>query len=187
MNQPLLILDQYSHDKVLWEAWDDAFALVDQNDWICFKDGDSCWLEMSDFGHVLGEYIAKYPKTGLFTCYASRCHYSWQSLAQYDQCNMDVLYWAHATLQQRKAYHLQVETITANRIAGHLCMIQKRTWETILPVLMERLVKNPKHILGFDTQMSRSIKDCGFDIKLMKGMLLFHPMRLFNNDNKKLI
>lgn len=183
--QPALIVVPYAHSGKLYDAYKDAFNRVGENDWVCFLDADVAFLETSDIGHVLGEYIEKYPDTGIFTCYASRCHYECQRRKKYDMANPDIAYWAKATLETKKELHLQVTPIK-RRIAGHLIMMQKSTWTKILPRLDRKLKQQPKKILGFDTKLSWAVLISGFDIKLMQGVLVFHYLRMLSGKNDKI-
>jgi hypothetical protein len=82
----------YAHDKKFLDAIDRYFDLVtDPNDWVVIMDGDTAFLR-SDFGDVIKRYIDEYPMTGLFTCYASRCHYSCQVPEGSDMGNDSILY-----------------------------------------------------------------------------------------------
>lgn len=181
MNQLKQIVVPYSFDGILLNAYKYHFSTVEENDWICFMDGDVAFLEMSDFGHVLQEYINAYPETGMFTCYASRCHYSMQKRKGVLDNKDSITYYAEAVIKNRLQLHLKVKPIE-RRIAGHLIMMKKSTWTTILPTLQAK-AKNKK-ILGFDTKLSYSIMQHGFDIKLMRGVLVFHYLRFLTGKNK---
>jgi len=177
--QPRLITKPYSFRGRIYDAYKDVFSLVNDEDWVCFVDGDTAFLEMSNFGHVLNDYINTYPTTGMFTCYASRCHYEFQMISGLDMENDSIDYWAMETVKA-KAMHPQIDDLKI-MIAGHLVMLKKSTWIKIQPKLVGRL--KFKKILGFDTQLSHAIMECGMDIKLMKGVLLFHYLRKLTGKN----
>lgn len=174
-----LITTPYSFNGRLLEAYDSIFSMVSDNDWVCFMDGDTAFLEMSDFGHKLQDYINLYPDTGMFTCYATRCHYERQRRRNVDMDQDSIKYYAKKSIEV-KQLHPQVKSMN-RRVAGHLLMLKKSTWETVKPVLMEK-AKNKK-ILGFDTQLSYSLIEKGYDIKVMRGILLFHYMRFLTGKN----
>lgn len=187
MNQPKLIINPYAFSGKLFDAYSEAFDKVELEDWICFKDGDACFLETSDFGHLLSKYITKYPTTGLFTCYASRCHYDWQRLPELKQDEESISYWAEHTLYNRLAHEQDLDFQVINkRIAGHLIMIKKSVWLDIEELLLVKLETRNKKILGFDTQLSYAVMESGYDIKLMKAMLLFHYCRKLTGKNLKI-
>lgn len=180
--QPRLITTPYSFDGKLFEAYDDIFSLVENDDWVCFMDGDTAFLEMSDFGHVLNDYIEEYPETGMFTCYATRCHYARQTRKGVDMKSDSIDYFAKQTLEVRKL-HPQVKNMNM-RIAGHLIMMKKSTWQNVKKVLKGRCAK--KRILGFDTQLTKVLLENGYDVKLMRGILLFHYLRKLKGKNDKI-
>lgn len=180
-----LITVPYSFTSKLFDAYNNTFKNYLPNDWICFIDADTCFFETSDIGHVLEAYIIKYPDTGLFTCYASRCHYDFQTKKGLNPNNPDVLYWAKATQETRKKLHLQTKPVK-RRIAGHLILIKKETWEAVKPALIKKLTKKNKFIKGFDTQLSYAILEAGYNIRLMRGVLLFHYLRFLTGQNTKI-
>jgi hypothetical protein len=156
--------------------------ISDPNDWVCFMDGDTAFL-MPDFGHQIEHYIKAWPETGLFTCYASRCHYACQRYPNSDIENFSILYHRQKAEEVYKKYYSHVVEIN-RRIAGHLMVIQKKTW-----LMIRREVKvtaADKKILGVDTKISNAILKANLKIRLMKGIYIFHYLRLaegINNSN----
>lgn len=67
-----MILDiiPYSTEKNLGKAYNEAMALVGDNDHVCFRDGDTCWLT-PDYGVHLAEYVRLYPNA-ILTCWTNR-------------------------------------------------------------------------------------------------------------------
>lgn len=181
--QPRLITIPYSFNGKLFEAYDGIFDLVQQGDWVCFMDGDVAFLEMADFGHVLNEYIEKYPETGMFTCYATRCHYQNQMRKTVANDVDSIKYYALQTVEVRHELHLKVKNVE-RKIAGHLIMMKKETWQSVRRVLKAKT--RGKKILGFDTQLSYALLENGYDIKLMRGVLVFHYLRFLTGKNRKI-
>jgi len=180
--QPRLITIPYSINGKLFDAYDATFALVQDQDWVCFNDGDTAFIEMANFGHLLQDYIRLYPNTGLFTCYASRCHYAVQRRRGLDPGNDSIIYWAKASLEVQKL-HPQVKTID-RRIAGHLIMMKKAVWLAVRPDLKKRIDTKNKKILGFDTQLSETLLQHGYTIHLMRGIKKWHYLRKLTGKNK---
>jgi hypothetical protein len=165
----------YSYEKKLFEAFDKYVSMVEGNEaWICFTDGDTAFLR-SDFGHKINEYTQKYPNTGLFTCYASRCHYAIQVPPGAEPENPSILFHRQLCEEIDERYHLQVEELD-RRIAGHLMVIQKKTWLRIREKVKNRCQE--KNILGVDTKISNEILNCGLKIFLMKGIYILHYLRM---------
>lgn len=167
----------YSVDRKLFEAWDSYMQLVtNPDDWVCMMDGDTMFL-LPDFGHQIETYIARYPDTGLFTCYASRCHYSVQVRQGSDMENSDMLYHRRRAEEIHANLHGMVKEIN-RRVAGHLLVMQKRTWIKIRGEVASKVSKQDKKILGVDTKISNAILNAGLKIRLMRGIYLLHYLRL---------
>ena len=179
----LYFFTPYSFNKKLFEAIDSSMELIcNPEDWICLLDGDTAFL-LPDFGHQIQGYIDTYPETGLFTCYASRCHYNCQLYKYADAENTNIIYHRLKAEEVLRQFNGQVEEIN-RRIAGHLMVIQKKTW-----LMIRREVKETaadKNILGVDTKISNAILKANLKIRLMKGIYIFHYLRLaegINNSN----
>ena len=183
MNKLKLITVPYSFNQRLFEAYDDIFKLLKPDEWVCFLDGDTAFLEMADFGHVLQEYIDKYPDTGMFTCYATRCHYGIQKFHTVDESSDSIKYLAQKTLDLRKVNHLKVKEVE-RRIAGHLIMMKKATWNVIKKEVEKK--SKSKRILGFDTKLSNALLKYKYKIRVMEGVLLFHYLRMLTGENDKI-
>ena len=167
----------YSFEKRLFEAFDTYMNLVaNPNDWVCFSDGDTAFL-LPDFGHQIKRYVENYPDTGMFTCYASRCHYSPQVRKGTEMENPDIVYHRKRAEETKKELDGKVKELN-RRVAGHLLVIQKKTWLKIRREVAMKVSKQNKHILGVDTKISNAILKAGLKIRLMRGMYIFHYLRL---------
>ena len=176
----LYFFTPYSFEKRLFEAIDRYMMLLPENaDWACIQDGDTAFL-CSDFGARIAEYIDRFPGTGLFTCYASRCHYAWQLVEGINQDNDSLL-----EIKNMADYcDINFKGTAADidkRIAGHLMVINKGTWMKIRNKL--KLSCANKFILGVDTKISYAILNHGLKIRLMKGIYIFHYLRLAEGIN----
>jgi GT2 family glycosyltransferase len=165
----------YDFDKKLLYSIDRYFDLIkNPEDWLVIMDGDTAFLR-SDFGEVINSYVTLYPETGLFTCYASRCHYATQVPEGVDMSRDSILY--HRQVADFCSEKFKNKTIEINRrIAGHLMVIQKKTWNIIRNEVFYKAEK--KFILGVDTKISWAILDFGFKILMMKELYIFHYLRL---------
>ena len=178
-----LTVTPYSFSKNMFGAYCDIMSMVNADDWVCFTDCDVAFLEMSDFGDVIQGYIDRYPDTGMFTCYASRCHYSCQR-TNFDMGTDSIVAVAQESVDVRNKMEWKYKSIK-RKVAGHLLVMQKRTWLAILPTLNGYVKKKKKKILGFDTQLSRALLIKGYDIKLME-VFVFHYLRMLNGKNDKI-
>lgn len=175
----------YSFEKRLFEAYDSYMNLVsNENDWVCFLDGDTAFL-LPNWGHQVKNYIDKFPDTGLFTCYASRCHYAAQKRRGTDEQNPNIIYHREQAGKIYNELNGKVKEMD-RRIAGHLMVIQKRTWLQIRAEVKRMVEIQQKEILGVDTKISNAILKAKLKIRLMRGMYIFHYLRLsegYSNDN----
>lgn len=156
------------------EAINQEFDRCKPGEWLVIKDGDVCFL-FPKFGHQILEYIKKWPDTGLFTCYASRCHYSIQRIPGDGHLNPSVSY------HQKEAIRLASKPLHVtdiNRhIAGHLMVIKKDTWDKIKGHVNTKVSAKSKKILGVDTIISRQILNMGFKIRRMDTVYVLHYLR----------
>ena len=184
-----MVVKPYSFNKSLFEAYDDVFKGVNDSDWVCLMDGDACFLEMGNFGHVLQHYIDRYPNVGLFTCLATKCSYGFQRPEEISLEDWNVQHWAFVAREYFEKYHgSDSETSTfERRFAGHLVMMKKSVWTMVRPKLANRIRRKNKKILGFDTQLSHTMTDYGLEKRLIKSIVVAHNFRPINGKNDKII
>jgi len=164
----------YSFDFKLLDAIAGWMYLLNPEDWAVIMDGDTMFLQ-PDFGHQIQRHIQLHPEAGLFTCRASRCHYKIQQVPGADMLNDSILY--HKEIADEvKQGSPGVSSTISRRIAGHLMVIRKSTWDKILPVV--RITASEKRILGVDTKISKAILKTGLEIRLMRDIYLLHYCRL---------
>lgn len=165
----------YAMNKRLFQSWDAYMNLVvNPKDWVCMMDGDTMFL-LPDFGHQIQTYIDRYPDTGIFTCYASRCHYQPMIRMGTDTENTDLLYHRQQAEIIYNELHGKVKELD-HRVAGHLMVIQKGTWLRIRETVKRDA--SGKSILGVDTKISNAVMKAGLKIRLMRGVYLLHYLRL---------
>lgn len=172
----------YAHDKNFLDAIDRHFNLISNpNDWVVIMDGDTAFLR-PDFGDVIKRHTDLYPETGLFTCYASRCHYKGQVPDGVDMDNPSILY--HKSISNVQAELFRDRVIELDRrIAGHLMVIRKSTWAQIRANVY--LAAKSKQILGVDTKISNTLLSSGFKIRLIKELYILHYLRMEEGFNYK--
>ena len=177
MKKTFRILHPYALDKNYFKAIDEEMARLNDEEWGVIMDLDTMPLR-PEFGFQLQAYINKYPDTGMFTCYASRCHYQRQVRKGTQTDNPNILY--HKKFAD-KTYHdltLLIKKLD-KRVAGHLMMIKKSTWNQIRDDVKKRT--QSKKILGVDTQITYALITIGLEILLMRDIYLFHFLRMDKN------
>ena len=165
----------YDDQKRLFYAIDRYFGLIkNENDWVVITDGDIAFLRY-DFGEVIKRYTENYPDTGLFTCYASRCHYQVQVPAGTNIHADSILYHKKIADQCARDYKNRIEDID-RKIAGHLMVIRKGTWVNIREEVYHKTIR--KNILGVDSKISFAVLEAGLKIRLIKELYILHYCRL---------
>lgn len=165
----------YSFNKNFFDAIDKCFEKTSNEDWLCIRDGDTMFLQ-PDYGHIIKEYIDKYPDTGLFTCITNRCHYACQRL---NREVMEVTNIVSHHIIANEVYcknRLKISQVK-RRIAGHLMIIKKSTWMKIRKEVQRKVIRQNKKILGVDTKISNAMIKHNFPIRIMLGLYIFHYMR----------
>ena len=164
----------FTLDFKLLDAIDQCMNLLQSDDWAVLMDGDTMFLQ-PDFGHRIQRHIERHPEAGLFTCYASRCHYSIQVRPRVDIENDSIRY--HNLIATNLAENKAGQVKEINRlIAGHLMVIRKSTWSRNLPTIQRTAVD--KKVLGVDTKISKAVLAVGLKILLMEDIYLSHYCRL---------
>lgn len=165
----------YDDQKRLFYAIDRYIGLIkNENDWVVITDGDIAFLR-PDFGEVIKRYTADYPDTGLFTCYASRCHYPIQMLPGVNMNSDSILYHKKIADQCAKDNKNRIDEING-KIAGHLMVIRKGTWVNIRDEVYHKTIR--KNILGVDSKISYAVLEAGLKIRLIKELYILHYCRL---------
>ncbi|TSA37663.1 MAG: hypothetical protein D4R64_05580 [Porphyromonadaceae bacterium] len=148
----------YSFDFKLLDAISGCMDLLQPDDWAVIMDGDTMFLQ-PDFGHQIQRHIEAHPEAGLFTCFASRCHYSIQRIIGVDPFNDSILYHKDVANDKMSAFAGDsVESIAKLRAP---MVIRKSTWDRVLPNLQKKT--SGKLILGVDTKISKAILEIGLD------------------------
>lgn len=70
------------------------------------------------------------------------------------------------------------------RIAGHMIVIKKSTWLLIRDEVAA--TASDKKILGVDTKISNAILSRNMKIRLMRGIYIFHYLRMAEGYNSKI-
>lgn len=174
----------YSPEKKLATAYDNYIKLVKKpDDWVALMDGDAAFLQ-SDFGNRIQQYIDKYPGTGMFTCYASRCPYPWQVGKGVNQNGDSIRYIHENTVKMRSNNNLKA-TELKKRIAGHLMVIQKATWTKYRNEILTKA--KDTNIQGVDTAISDILLQNNEHILLMEEMQMFHYYRQYSFTEKHIL
>ncbi len=155
------------------KAYNEAFKLIGEDDWLCVTDWDVLLLLPETITH-LHEYVNRYPTTGIFTCFGSRSHVNsrYQMLPQ--GCSENDKLTDHIQIARAQIKELYKVTEIPNHISGFLMMISKATWNKY------KFTEDMK-CLGVDNHYSKIILDAGLKILRMDGVYVKHIYRLETN------
>ena len=167
----------YRTDRNLGKAYNDAFKMIGANDWLCITDYDVLFLLPDTIKHLY-EYVERYPKADVFTCFANRSHVnSKQQLLGETVSNItDMNY--HIQQAKTQTKFLYEATEIHGNISGYLMMLSKKLWKEI------PFVEDMK-CLGVDTMFSQRLREKGKKIFRMDGIMVWHTYRLANGVKDK--
>ena len=167
----------FSLDKRLGKAYNEAFAGVPDDDWVCLLDHDAMFLT-PDAVTILHAYVHAYPKAGLFTCLTNRIH----PLAVdqlLDGEVSDVTDIRHHIRIAEKMSTIGAKITPINHvISGFLMMVSKKTW-------LRFPFNEELQCLGVDNEFSQRILDAGMRILRMDALYIWHTYRLSKGISNK--
>lgn len=164
----------YSFEGRLFEAYNQYMSLIkDPDDWAVFTDGDTLFFH-SDFGHIVRDYIEKYPDTGMFTCYTNRIGTKSQlyddKLKEIDSIKYNFLI-ADYLRREKEGGTTQINS----PVSGFLMIIKRKTWDLIKNEL--KLILKNKRLLDVDYAICSILIEKGYSIRRMDAVLMFHYYR----------
>jgi len=166
------ILKPYRNDKNLGKAYNDAMAMLPEDDAACLCDIDTCFLT-PDAGTIIQEYVYRNPEAGILTCFTNRV--SPLSKGQLLLCAVDEDsdMRTHIKYAEEQKNLLFQTTVIDRDISGFLMVVSKKTWnKTPFP--------DTGKALGVDTHYGRMIRADGLQILRMDGLYIWHTYRLMN-------
>jgi len=171
----------YALDGNLGKAYNEYCELVkNENDWICFIDGDVAFLN-SYWGKHFEDLIKKYPNAGIITAYTNRVGCLEQCLNGMISDESDIKIHKQIAYKCSAEHYLEVKEIN-HVISGHIMLFKKKTWidaKGFPETLRDKdLNKYSKNMATVDNRFSRRVLNLGKKILLAKGMYVFHYYRL---------
>lgn len=163
------ILTPYSLEKNLGKAYNEAMAMIGDDDWACLIDHDVLFLT-PDAGRILHEYAVRFPACGMLTCYTNRIHHSSPQLLNSQIADeTDML--LHLDLAERRKFRLYDTTELHKNVSGFLMLISKKVWKQVP-------FADNGQCLGVDTDYWKRLKAAGLPILRMDGLYVFHLYRM---------
>lgn len=167
----------YALDKNLGKAYNEAFQLIGDDDWLCINDYDTMFLT-PDAPAIVTEYVKRFPETALFTCYTNRVHpcSTEQLLGEVIQDNSDIR--LHIKTAERVKGNLYTVTQVHKNVSGMLMVMSKKQWK-------ETPFVEDLKCLGVDTELSKTLRERGQAVQRMNGLYIFHIYRIMNGIRDK--
>ena len=167
----------WSTEKNIGKAYNDSMRLIDENDWVCFIDGDSINTTIF-FGQRVEEVIKSNPEYSLFTCYTNRVNQKYQIYDLSDWENNDIEH--HRKIGEElwvKNGTNVIDITKKSPLSGVMILISKKIWFEIGGFFESKM-------LGIDNTLHQKVRKSGHKIGLMEGIYLYHWYRNGNNDYK---
>lgn len=175
-NEMIHHMTPFRSDKDLGRAYNEAFKLIGDDDWICLRDIDTLFLT-HDAPNIIEEYVKMFPEAGILTCLTNRIGTKEQRTLGF--CDPEPNLVKHLNTAEKFAKGKRTFFKTDNPISGFLMVISKRTW-------MQYKFQEGGKCLGIDTEYSRTILNEGLDIVIMEDVYVWHTYRLLQGiSNKK--
>ena len=184
MTGEILISTAYSPDKNIGRYYNWVMGLLpNDEDWCCFTDGDSMFTT-NTFGHVLKDYIEKYPECGVFVCMTNRIGCKWQIQPGVDQNDHDIRYHRKLGEKIQAENYCQIKDVSnvprGEVLGGVLILIKKSTWKKIGGFKTDG-------ILGVDNDLHWKCQDHKEKVYLMTGLFLYHWYRAESGSKSHLL
>lgn len=171
----ILTCTPYRQDRNLGRAYNEAFELIQDDDWLIITDYDVLLLLPDQISHI-HEYISRYPDVGMFVCWGNRTYHSNAQLFGGpvpipERVSKDD-YIINQIQKAKECYKdLYKVTEVKQNISGFLMAIPKRTWNEI------KFTEDLK-CLGVDTLFSQKMLQAGKKIYRMDGIYIWHSYRI---------
>ena len=182
----ILIIDiiPYSTEKNLGRAYNHAMSLVGDDDHVCFRDGDTCWLT-PDYGVHLSEYVRLYPNA-ILTCWTNRINEKAEQQAKVDRENDHMKIHLQRAIEYQQ--YLYQTTALHGFVSGFCMVVPKRIWNAVKfadsQVYEDR---GPHNLLGVDNDFTNRVRAAGIPVIRMDGLYLWHTYRLLDNSKQHLM
>ena len=168
----------FSIDKNIGKSYNEAFNGLNDDDYVCFVDGDTIFLD-SAFGAKIQQVIDENPNINAATCMTNRVNCQWQIYDRINWFNENMLDHDRLTKECWHKWDTKVEDVTDNQLmSGVMILLKKSTWDKMGKF-------NENGMLGVDNDFHTSLKECGEKLWLMKGIYIYHKYRFGDTKNKK--
>ena len=177
----------FTGEKNLGAAYNRHMQLVNDDDHICFRDGDTCWLT-PDYGVHLAEYVRLYPNAVL-TCWTNRINERAEQQSKVRGLRDDSDIKTHLQIaihtQEKGLYRV---TPLDGFVSGFCMVVPKSVW--LKHKFAEAQVyedRGPHNLLGVDNDFTNRVRASGVPVLRMDGIYIWHTYRLLTNSKEHLL
>ena len=166
----------WDSNKNIGVSYNKILNLVDDDDWVCFLDGDAVHTS-SFFGKRLEEVIVNNYNFSMFTCVTNRIGCPYQIAQGANQISDDQKYHREFGENLWNTHKTSVIDITnLQLLSGVLILINKKAWQKVGGF-------KESGMLGVDNDIHTKFKNSGLKVGLMKGIYVQHWYRGGNIKN----
>lgn len=184
----MTIIDQcifdFTGQKNLGRAYNEAMARAPEGSHVILRDGDTCWLT-PDYGVHVAEYIRLYPNAVL-TCWTNRINEKAEQQAKYPGIRTVTDMKFHLNTAEFAKGELYNVTPLHGFVSGFCIIVPKAVWND--HKFAEKQVyedRGPHNLLGVDNDFTNRVRAAGIPVLRMDGMYIWHTYRLLQGDNDK--
>jgi hypothetical protein len=164
--------------KNIGKSYNEAFRGLDDNDFVCFVDGDTIFLD-SHFGVKIEKILEDNPDINAATCMTNRVGCKWQVYDRVNWFNENMLDHNRLTNECWERHGYKVTDSTNEQLmSGVMILLRKSTWEKIGKFKEDGM-------LGIDNDIHQKLIDNNEKLWLMNGIYLYHKYRFGDMKNKK--
>lgn len=155
----------YSVEQRLFGAYADCMALLNDDDYAVFRDGDTIYTT-PNFGELIFYHTQTSP-VKCFTGLTNRIGCDFQKDQTAPEGNNYLLHRQHGIQRQKNYFQNRIDVTERGTMSGFWMCIRKDLWDRITPPTTIR-------ILDVDTHIHRQIRALGEKIYLLPGLYLYH-------------
>lgn len=160
----------WNTDKNIGKSYNETMSLVENDDWVCFLDGDAVHTT-SFFGKRIEDIIKSNPEYSLFTCQTNRIGCQYHIPKDVDRLNNDQSYHRDFGEKMWLENNTKVDDITHSQsLSGVLILIKKSTWLKVGKFKEEKM-------LTIDNDIHYKVRDFGYKVGIMRGIYVQHWYR----------
>lgn len=179
VNPRIWYLTPYSTDGNIGKEYNDQISMLPDNDWICIRDGDTCFTTHDSlWGKQIADIVRENPDYALIGCMTNRLASNHQLYGGKFCDNPD---WNEHKRRGRELYDLSYDKVASIRqgVAGMFMLFPKSTWGKVK-------FKETTPYRTFDSDFSGKVLRVG-KIGLAEGLYIFHDYRWGQKNPKQYV